>query len=353
MSGTSRREEAAGAAGAAGATGGRPGPGRHRVVAVSVSLIAAALALAVVGSMSGDFAVSLPDVLGIVTGSTEGLPRTIVLEWRLPRIAAAAVVGIALGVAGGLFQTVTRNPLASPDIMGLSNGAFVGMLGALIVVGPSWESRTLGALIGGLVTALLIALLSSGTSAGGFRFIVVGIAVSSMAASLGTWLLLQVELDTALFASAWGAGTLAGVEATGVGAAGVLVVLLLLVVPVLSPGLRQLGIGDDLAAVTGVRVERLRASSLVIGVALVCVATTVSGPVAFVALAAPQIARRLTRTAHVPLVASALTGAVVLLGSDLIAQHVLPVTVPVGVVTVVVGGCYLVWLLSRELRRRG
>ncbi|WP_423923563.1 FecCD family ABC transporter permease [Frigoribacterium sp. 2-23] len=326
--------------------------GRRRAVAVGAVLALAIVAVSAVGATMGDYRVSLPDLVGVATGSTTGLPRTVVLEWRLPRLAAAAIVGIALGIAGALFQTVTRNPLASPDLMGLSNGAFVGMLGALVLIGPSWESRTIGALAGGLATALVIGVLARGTTAGGFRFIVVGIAISSMAASLGTWLLLHVELDTALFASAWGAGTLSGVDATRVGVAAVLIAAILTVVPRLGAGLRQLGLGDDLATVTGVRVGLLRGVALTIGVALVCVATTVAGPVAFIALAAPQIARRLTRAPSISLPVAALTGALLLSSSDLVAQHALPVTVPVGVVTVVIGGAYLVWLLAAEFRTR-
>lgn len=330
----------------------RTASARLRVAAVSVALLVAIATLGATAAMAGDFPVALPDVVGSLTGSTTGLPRTVVLDWRMPRISAAVVVGAALGVAGALFQGVTRNPLASPDILGLSQGAFVGMLGAVVLVGSSWESRTVGALAGGLAAAFAIVLLSSGTGTGGFRFIVVGIAVSSMAASLGTWLLLRVELDVAMTASAWGAGTLAGVDRTGVGTATALVAALLLAVPLLSPALRQLELGDDLAAATGVRVAGLRLTALGVGVALVCVATTVAGPVAFIALAAPQIARRLTRTPHVPAPVAALVGATVLLGADLVAQHALPVTVPVGVVTVVIGGCYLVGLLIAEIRRR-
>lgn len=175
------------------------------------------------------------------------------------RIAAAIVVGAALGVAGGLFQTVTRNPLASPDVMGLSNRAFVGMLVALVVAGSSIESRTIGALVNGLVTALVIFALSRGLGFGGFRFIVVGVAISSMAAALGTWLLLQVDVDTALFASAWGAGTLAGVTVAGVASAAALVAVLVALVPAHVRALHQLGLGDDVAIVTGCA-SRRRAS---------------------------------------------------------------------------------------------
>lgn len=321
-----------------------------RLGIVNAGLTAALVVLAAVGASSGDFVVPLADLPGVVAGTADPLAATIVLEWRLPRIAAAVVAGTALGVAGALFQTVTRNPLASPDIMGLSNGAFVGMLVSLVVAGSSVESRTVGALAGGLLTALLIGALSRGLGFGGFRFIVVGIAVSSMAASLGTWLLLQVELDTALFASAWGAGSLAGVAAPGVLAAAALTTVLLAGVPLVVRALHQLGLGDDLATVTGVRVDAVRIAALGGGVALVCVATTVAGPVAFVALAAPQIARRLAGTPHIPVLTAALTGAALLSASDLVAQHALPVTVPVGVVTVVIGGCYLVWLLTGEAR---
>ncbi|WP_316302990.1 iron chelate uptake ABC transporter family permease subunit, partial [Clavibacter michiganensis] len=121
--------------------------------------------------MTGDFPVGLPDLVGSLTGSNTGLPRTVVLEWGMPRIAAAGVVGLALGVAGALFQGVTRNPLASPDIPGLSNGAFVGMLGAVVLVGSSWESRTAGALVGGRPAAVLIAPLRSRTGPGGGRLL--------------------------------------------------------------------------------------------------------------------------------------------------------------------------------------
>ena len=325
---------------------------RRRIRPATINLVLGVLlaALAAIGAMSGDFPIPLPDLLKVMSGTANDLTTTVVLEWRLPRIAAAIVVGAALGVAGGLFQTVTHNPLASPDVLGLSNGAFVGMLVSLIVAGSSVESRTIGALIGGLATALLIFAFSRGVGFGGFRFIIVGVAISSMAAAFGTWLLLQVDLDTALFASAWGAGTLAGVTAGAVATAAVLIGLLLAVIPLHVRALHQLGLGDDVAIVTGVRISATRITMLAVGVVLVCVATTVAGPVAFVALAAPQIARRLVGTPHIPFLTTAIFGAVMLSASDLIAQHALPVTLPVGVVTVVVGGCYLVWFLVREAR---
>lgn len=323
---------------------------RLRPATVNLTLLLLLAALAVIGSMTGDFVIPFGDLVKVLSGTASDLASTVVLEWRLPRIAAAIVVGSALGVAGGLFQTVTHNPLASPDVIGLSNGAFVGMLVALIAAGSSIESRTIGALAGGIVVALLIFVLARGLGIGSFRFIVVGVAISSMAAAVGTWLLLQVDVDTALFASAWGAGTLAGVTISGVATAAVLVGILFAVIPLHARALHQLGLGDDIAVVTGVRITVTRITILAVGVVLVCAATTVAGPVAFVALAAPQISRRIAGTPHIPLLTTALFGAVMLSASDLIAQHALPVTVPVGVVTVVLGGCYLVWFLVREAR---
>lgn len=310
-----------------------------------VILVLLALAL-------GDFPLTLAEIVGVVTGRADGLPRIVVLEWRLPRAAAAVLFGAALAVAGAIFQTVTRNPLASPDIIGLANGSFTGMLVALLVLGGSWPLLTAGSLVGGLAAAVVIYLLAYRGGLHGFRFIVVGIGVSAMLASVNTWMLLRAELETALFASAWGAGTLNSVTIVTAVPAGILLVVLLALTPLVVPALRQLDLGDDAAAATGVAVGRARLAAIALAVCLVSVVTSVAGPIAFVALAAPQITRRLTRTPGIPLVPTGLVGGALLLGSDLIAQHVVPLTVPVGVVTVVLGGGYLVWLLIHESRRR-
>ncbi|WP_241992560.1 FecCD family ABC transporter permease [Cryobacterium lactosi] len=316
-------------------------------VMLLVTVLLALLALAL-----GDFPLTPAEVVGVVTGRVDGLPRIVVLEWRLPRAVAAVLFGAALAVAGAIFQTITRNPLASPDIIGLANGSFTGMLIALLVLGGSWPLLTAGSLIGGLAAAVLIYLLAYRGGLHGFRFIVVGIAISAMLASVNTWMLLRAELETALFASAWGAGTLNSVTAATAVPAGLCILLLLALVPLVTPAVRQLDLGDDAASATGVAVGRTRLAAVALAVCLVSVVTAVAGPIAFVALAAPQITRRLTGTPGIPFVTTGIVGGALLLGSDLIAQHVIPLTVPVGVVTVVLGGSYLVWLLIHESRRR-
>ena len=323
---------------------------RSALVGVLVLLVTVFLALLALAL--GDFPLTLAEVVGVVTGQVDGLPRIVVLEWRLPRAMAAVLFGAALAVAGAIFQTVTRNPLASPDIIGLANGSFTGMLVALLVLGGSWPLLTAGSLIGGLAAAVLIYLLAYRGGLHGFRFIVVGIGISAMLASVNTWMLLRVELETALFASAWGAGTLNSVTAATAVPAGLSIVLLLALVPLVAPAVRQLDLGDDAASATGVAVGRARLAAIALAVCLVSVVTAVAGPIAFVALAAPQITRRLTATPGIPFVTTGIVGGALLLGSDLIAQHVIPLTVPVGVVTVVLGGSYLVWLLIHESRRR-
>ena len=323
---------------------------RSALVGLVVAL--ATVLLALLALALGDFPMTLAEVVGVFTGQVDDLPRIVVLEWRLPRAAAAVLFGAALAVAGAIFQTVTRNPLASPDIIGLANGSFTGMLIALLMLGGSWPLLTAGSLIGGLVAAVVIYLLAFRGGLHGFRFIVVGIGISAMLASVNTWMLLRVELETALFASAWGAGTLNSVTAATAVPAGICIVALLALLPLVTPAVRQLDLGDDAASATGVAVGRARLAAIILAVCLVSVVTAVAGPIAFVALAAPQITRRLTRSPGIPFVTTGVVGGALLLGSDLIAQHVIPLTVPVGVVTVVLGGGYLVWLLIHESRRR-
>ncbi|TDC61034.1 iron-enterobactin ABC transporter permease [Micromonospora sp. KC207] len=321
-----------------------------RKAAVCVTAALLVTALAVIGLWVGDFPLRFDEILGVLGGRTGGLTRAVVLEWRLPRIAAAVAFGAALGVAGAIFQTITRNPLASPDIIGLANGSFSGMLIALLMLGGGWHLLMLGSLAGGLLAALAIYLLAYRDGLSGFRFIVVGVGVSSMLAATNTWLLLRADLETALFAAAWGAGSLNTATAEVVWPAAGVILALLVITPLWSAALAQLELGD-VAAASGVAVDRDRAALVLVAVILVSAVTTVAGPISFVALAAPQIARRLVRAPGLPLAATAVVGALLLLGSDLAAQHVIPLTVPVGVVTVTLGGAYLLWLLVHEIRR--
>ena len=324
-------------------------PRRGVVVALVSITLAVLLAIGALGL--GDLPLSPAEVVRALFATDGGFTSTVVRNWRLPRVLGTLVFGSALAVSGAIFQSLTRNPLGSPDVIGFATGAYTGALIALTVVGTGVVSASLGALAGGLLTAVVVYLLAYTGGMQGFRLIIVGIAVTAMLHALNLFLLLRAQEEVAMAASIWGAGSVALLSWDKLIPA---VVSLLLCTPglLLVPHLRQLELGDDAAAAHGVSVERVRIGLVLFAVALVAIVTAATGPIAFVALAAPQVARRLAGSAGIPLVSSAVVGAVLLLGADLIAQHALPVDLPVGIVTVVLGGIYLLTLLIQEARRR-
>lgn len=322
----------------------------RRSLLVTSAIAAAVVLLALLALGLGDYPLNIGQVIASMLGD-QGVATRIVVEWRLPRVLAAIVFGAALGASGALFQTLTRNPLGSPDIIGFSTGAYTGAIVSITLIGSNLVAETAGALVGGLVTALAIYLLAWRGGVQGFRLIVVGIAMTAMLSGVNTYLLLRAQTEVAMAASIWGAGSISLVGWTEVGFSLIPLGVLAVATFAVERPLRQLELGDDAARAHGVAGEPARLAVLVVGVGLIATVTAISGPIAFVALAAPQIARRLTRGAGIPLGAAALTGALLLLLADMIAQHLVPGSVPVGIVTVVIGGIYLIALLIHEARR--
>jgi iron complex transport system permease protein len=326
---------------------------RRRTVLVVLAISLVALAIALFSLATGSYQLTIGQVAGALVGLDGGITHTIVVEWRLPRVLLAILFGIALGLAGAIFQSLIRNPLGSPDIIGFDSGAYTGALIVMLVLhGTGLFSTTSGALAGGLITAALVYLLAFRRGVQGFRLIIVGIGVTAMLGSFNTWLLLHVSTQDAIAASYWGAGSLASAGYPQLGVAALAFVVLFAATAVLSRGLHVLELGDDAARQLGVRAETTRLLLVIVGVALSATVTSLAGPIAFISLSAPQIARRLTGSAGVTLGAAAAMGAALLLAADWIAQHALPTSLPVGVVTVVLGGGYFVWLLIAEGRRR-
>lgn len=315
-------------------------------------LLTVALLAAIVTLGFGDYPMSVSQVVRALVDPSTGFDHTVVVEWRLPRVVSALLVGACLGVSGAIFQSLTANPLGSPDVIGFSTGAYTGALIAMTVLGLGLDGATAGAIVGGLGTAAVVYLLAFRQGVLGFRLVVVGVGVTAMMSALNTWLLMRAQLEVALGAAIWGAGSFSLTNATDAWVLGGMLVVSAIALRAVAPSLRQLELGDDTSRAHGVRVEPARLALLVVGVVLVAVPTALVGPIAFIALAAPQVAARVTRSAGLPLVASAAVGALVLVLADAVAQHVLPGGVPVGTVTVVIGGCYLVWLLAAETRRR-
>ncbi|MEU4156343.1 iron chelate uptake ABC transporter family permease subunit [Actinoplanes sp. NPDC026670] len=323
-----------------------------RSLVVCAVLAAAIIAVAVLALMTGSYQLGPDQVVSALTGGESGLVHTIVVEWRLPRVTAAVVFGAALGVSGAVFQSMLRNPLADPGIIGFSQGSFTGALIVILVVNGTYLQLVGGALVGGMATAVAVYLLAYRRGMQGFRLIVVGIGVSAMLESINTWLILKADLEEAMAAAVWGAGSLNGVSWGQVAVGGVCIGVLLLLAASLSRPMRQLELGDAAAASHGVRVSPTRLGLMVVGVALTATVTAASGPIAFISLVAPQIARRLARTAGITLAPAAFVGALLCLTADYLAQHVAPTPLPVGIITVILGGGYLGWLLFSEARRR-
>lgn len=323
-----------------------------RPLIVVAAIWAAVAVVSVVALGLGDLPLSLPEVVSALLGQQSGIVQTVVFEWRLPRVLGAVLFGAALAVSGAIFQLITRNPLASPDIIGFEAGSYAGGVLVIIAIGSGFLGVAAGALAGGLVSAVLVYLLAYRRGMLGFRLIVVGIGVSAMLTAFSSFLVLRAKLEVAIAATTWGAGSLAPVGWAQLVPASAVIAVVLLALAVLGNRMHLLELGDDAAKALGARVEPVRLALMFCGVVLIAVVTAAAGPIAFVALAAPQIALRLTRSPGVGLAGAAAVGALVLAASDIVAQHLLPKDIPVGLVTVVVGGAYLIWLLVHEARRR-
>lgn len=314
-------------------------------------LVGLALVLMLVSLSSGRLPVAATDIWAALVGGASPNVRMVVVEWRLPRVLLALLLGMALGLSGAIFQSLTRNPLGSPDVIGFSTGSYSGALVAMLILGGGPQEMGVGAVIGGLATAMIVYAFAWKNGIQGFRLIIVGIGVSAMLGAFNLWLMRQADLPAALAAAIWGAGTLNGLGQSDVNlVAAVLLALMPLTIALARP-MRQLELGDDLAVSTGVSAGVTRLALLLLGVALMATVTAVSGPIAFAALAAPQIARRLAHAPGVPLASSALVGGLMLLAADWLAQHAFASPLPVGTMTVSIGGLYFVGLLLREIRR--
>lgn len=324
-----------------------------RAVAVTVTATLVALLTAGAALVFGDYPIPIADVLAVLGGGSGSARRTayVVLDLRLPRALAGIAVGASFGLAGALFQRIVRNPLASPDVVGVNAGAATAAVLLIVIVAAGPLAVALGALVGATVTALVIYLLAFRKGVTGYRLVLVGIGVTAMLVAATSYLLTTGDQYTSQRAAIWLAGSLAG--RTWAHVVPVLVALAVLVPLALAcaRSLRALELGDEVAAGLGTRVQPARAALLLIGVALAAVATAAAGPIAFIALAAPQVARRLVRERGLALITSAACGAALLTVADLVARRVLaPVELPVGVLTAVLGAPLLGWLLVRADR---
>ncbi|WP_109409823.1 FecCD family ABC transporter permease [Proteus genomosp. 4] len=311
------------------------------------------ISLAFFALTTGKFPIEFSTLIDIVVGQSEGgIKEKIVIDIRLPRLLTAMGVGAALGISGAIFQSISRNVLGSPDVIGFTTGAATGALLQIIIFNGTVVDIAISTLIGGMATALIVYLLSLKNSVmSGYTMILIGIGVGAILHAFNSLLLVKGNIDNAIMANLWLAGSLNArtwqhVYPTFIG--------LLLLVPLIvfyAKSLTLMEMGDDMAQQLGVNVGRVRWVMIFSAVLLASLATASAGPIAFVALAAPQLVIRLSHSGKLPIVGSALMGALLLLSADVLSQSLpIDVTMPVGLMTGVIGGLYLLWLLTRKYK---
>lgn len=329
----------------------RAGRGRfllHRRAAVVAGGLALALAGVCVAYLcTGESYVAPAEVLKVLFGQPS--PNELVVgTLRLPRMTVGLLVGAAFGVAGALIQTVARNPLASPDIIGISQGASALTVGAMTFGITSYAVLPYLSVIGGILAAALVYAFAWRGGLHATRFVLIGIGFAIALRSITHLFLTKGDYLVAQQAQIWMTGSLNG---RGWDEAAPLTWALLALLPAIlwaARAQRTVSMDDDTATGLGVRLGRVRLGLVLTGVVLASVATGTAGPVDFVALLAPQIARRMTRTAQIPLLCSALMGALIVVPADLLARRLLsPTELPVGVLTAAVGAPYLIWLIVK------
>lgn len=322
---------------------------RVRALVVLLTLLALLVALAAFAMSVGTLRVPVAEVVQVLLGNGAGVAERVVLNIRLPRVLTGIFAGAALGASGAVFQSVSRNALGSPDVIGFTTGAATGAIAQIVLFDAQPGHIALAAVVTGMATAVVVYLLSARGGGGGYRLVLTGIGVGAVLGALNGLMLVKGDLDDAVSANLWLAGSLNARTWLHVWPVMLGTLLALPCVALMARRLTLIEMGDDVARQLGIRVEGTRLAAVFLAVLLAALATAAAGPIAFVALAAPQVHARLARTGDVRVFGSAATGAVLLLLADLTVQ-LLPIgfTIPIGRMTGVIGGVYLIWLLTRS-----
>lgn len=322
-----------------------------RVLAYTAVALAALIVLAIWSMTLGSYPLPFMDATQAALGQGTEESRFVVQTLRLPRVLSAALIGMALAISGAIFQGIARNPLVSPDIIGINAGATVFAV-AWIILASDQTLLPLAALVGALVTAAVIYTLSWKNGIATNRLILVGIGVGSVVAAGSTYLTVRFPIEQARPAIVWTMGSIYGSAWEDVILLGAALTVLAPLAIILMAPLRILQFGDVVTRSLGVSLERTRLLLIIVGCALAAVSVAIAGPIGFISLMVPHMARMIAgpQSGSVLLFTGVLGGCVLLL-SDTVAQHLLPVTLPVGVITAAVGAPYFLFLLYRSNSR--
>jgi len=332
---------------------GRVRRARRRRVTIAV-LVALVLAAYLGSLMLGSTSYPLSDVIAVLLGQEPPGAQFVIGRLRLPRASLAVLVGLSFGLAGATFQSLLRNPLASPDIIGITEGASAAAAVAIVTFSLSGLVVSWLAVAAGIGVALVIYLLAyrRGVAAGA-RLILIGVGVAAMMQSVVSWQLEKATNVQIAEALRWLTGSLNGALWRDAGLVAAALLVLGTVIVVQARHLAAAELGDDAASALGVRVERLRLLTIVAAVGLICFATAAAGPIAFLAFLCGPIAARIMGPHGSLLMPAALVGALLTLVADFAGQHAFGTRLPVGVVTGVLGAPYLIYLIARTHRVGG
>ena len=329
----------------------------HKAVKTLLLLSILAATVLVVSAGLGEMKISPLSVLQIFFGGGSDMDRLVVHSFRLPRIIVALMVGMGLAVAGGLLQGMIRNPLASPDILGITGGAAVAVVGFLAIFSDESNALTVSikwlpvaAFIGAAVVALLVYFLAwkkNGVSP--IRLVLIGIGISTLMQALTTLLMILGPIYRASQANIWITGTVHGSNWSEVKILIPLIISLIVLAFIMARTLNIQELGDEIATGVGGRVQKQRFILLMISTALIASSVAFAGGIGFVGLMAPHMARRLVGSAFGALLpVSALIGGILVMGADLIGRTMFsPLEVPAGVFTAAIGAPYFIYLLFK------
>ena len=328
----------------------------HRKVRLSIAMISLIVLLLVLASLSlviGNTSYSLPVVFRVLMGQEIKGATFAIGTLRLPRMLAGLLAGISFGMAGNTFQTMLRNPLASPDIIGVTSGTSVAAVFCIVILQISGPIVSIASVICGLLVATLIYLLSKGGSFSGGRLILIGIGIQAMLNAVIQFLLLRASQYDVPAAMRWLGGSLNGMVMKDIPGLFFVVLIFGSMIILLGRYLKVLELGEQSAITLGLKTNQTRLLLMFSSVFLIAFSTAVTGPISFVAFLSGPIAGRIAGngTSSAPL--SGLVGACLVLGADLIGQFVFDTRYPAGVITGILGAPYLIFLLIRMNKRGG
>ena len=320
---------------------------RARAIIANVSLIAIVLCICIMMLLYGNTNYSLDVVIRVLRGENIQGANFAIATLRLPRMLSGLLVGIAFGIAGNTFQTMLRNPLASPDIIGVTSGSSVAAVFCILVLGLSGPAVSIISVISGLLVSMLI---SKDISFSGSRLILIGIGIQAMLQAAISFLLLKASQYDVPGAMRWLSGSLNGMTMKGIPTLFIVVMVFGIISLLFTKYLQVLELGDEFATTLGIRLNLVRI--ILIAVFLIAFATSTTGPIAFVAFLAGPIASKIVGRGSSNVLASGLVGALLVLSSDMIGQYVFSTRFPVGVITGILGAPYMLFLLIC-INRRG